>query len=682
MKLKEELLKTGKLPEYDIEKEIETLLQLSDSKPSKRIISNKKGRKAIAALRQLREKHNHSWYKELKQRTVDKGKGNELALFYRGNKITFNQLFERADALAKSLKENGIEAGDEIPVCMANTPELVYLMLAANKVGAKINSFGPQFNKEYLKQILAGCTDKVFFATDDFYEEIKDIVSEKQYPKTVVVSLADSVPEKPEETDEYEPELDSYYRMNNLVPEFKKENKNISSFNEYIQYGENYTKEVEDVGKLDTEFLITYTSGSTKIGWPKAIMHTNRSLIVSGRFHDAELTGNPDLKRLRGLASVHAESNTDLITCISDNLMQTWSVALEPIYDADEFLNTLIINKPNYVNASTNFFIKAAKQYLYEKRFHEDGKGRKLPFLFAAFAAGEPLQPGEEKLINRFLRESRAGSGVKIKGLSLPFVTLSIGGGDCEHGGIYYTLWKALYEKLNALKLRKKPLGMKPESYVHITVLKKDENGQFVECDYNEYGLVVSNSATNMIGYKNNIEATSNLIVRDNLGRDWLSCNVYGMIDEFGTAHIKGRAENVITLDNGVTIPMYMIEDEITKDTKNILSCNVVCVEKDGEYPVVNIQQQKESKLTEEQVIRQVCGILSSKFPRELIDKLIFRFFPFEEMMPLTVSGKRSIKKLEDLEFENTVKLENRIITGEEFIQNRSKSNQYVKKLT
>ena len=31
---------------------------------------------------------------------------------------------------------------------------------------------------------------------------------------------------------------------------------------------------------------------------------------------------------------------------------------------------------------------------------------------------------------------------------------------------------------------------------------------------------------------------------------------------------------------------MYMIEDEITKDTKNILSCNVVCVEKDGEYPV------------------------------------------------------------------------------------------------
>ena len=63
MKLKEELLKTGKLPEYDIEKEIETLLQLNDSKPSKRIISNKKGRKAIAALRQLREKHNHSWYK-------------------------------------------------------------------------------------------------------------------------------------------------------------------------------------------------------------------------------------------------------------------------------------------------------------------------------------------------------------------------------------------------------------------------------------------------------------------------------------------------------------------------------------------------------------------------------------------------------------------------------------------
>ena len=88
-----------------------------------------------------------------------------------------------------------------------------------------------------------------------------------------------------------------------------------------------------------------------------------------------------------------------------------------------------MLNKPNYLNITTSFAIQMAKDYLKDKKFHEDGVGRKLDFLLAMFLVGEGTSKGEEKFLNRFLREARAGSGVNVAGIKLPFTTVSIGGG-------------------------------------------------------------------------------------------------------------------------------------------------------------------------------------------------------------------------------------------------------------
>jgi len=63
-----ELSETGEIPYYDLYKEAKNLISLPDSKPSKRIIKTKKGRTAIAGLKNIETKHNHSWYKELFKR--------------------------------------------------------------------------------------------------------------------------------------------------------------------------------------------------------------------------------------------------------------------------------------------------------------------------------------------------------------------------------------------------------------------------------------------------------------------------------------------------------------------------------------------------------------------------------------------------------------------------------------
>ena len=53
--------------------------------------------------------------------------------------------------------------------------------------------------------------------------------------------------------------------------------------------------EVKYIGNINTEFLVTYSSGSTNENRPKAIVHTNRSLITIGRFQDPDLSGLPKI---------------------------------------------------------------------------------------------------------------------------------------------------------------------------------------------------------------------------------------------------------------------------------------------------------------------------------------------------------------------------------------------------
>lgn len=654
MKFLETYKETGLIPTYKIQNDLEQFAKVGDTKPSGRIARTKKGRTAIAGLAKIEKDHNTSWYMELRKRTLDVP--NLTALFYRGTTVTFNEMFHKANQVAHSLLAAGVKRGDEIPVCLSNTPELVYIMLAANIIGAKLNLFSSTFDKEYIKEIVSQCNSKLFIGTDDTYGQIADVIKECNFENVVVISLTDSLPKEPEKCEGYEPTLDHYYRYENKVPSYKREDPRVSTFEEFIESGKDNTEILMDNSNLDTEFIITYTSGSTKVGRPKQLVHTNRSFITMGVFHDPELCGNPKMPGFRALAHIHSDSNTNLITSISDSLMQQWSVALEPEYSKEKALDYLLINKANQVSMTTSFWVNVAKQYLLEKKHHEDGKGRKLDFLFAGLAVGERTSKGEEKFINQFLREARAGSGVKIKGLSLPFTSIGFGGGDCEHGGIYYTLWHNLYEKLNYLKLPRREYGMAPVPFAQVTALKPCGQNKFRECDYNEDGLIVANSAVTMKHYKNNVQATEESIVRDELGRDWISSNVYGYIDSAGTVHVKGRIGNEIILQDGTIMLPYMLEETVEQDTKNILSCSLTQAVS-GEY-VLNIEMQPNAKKNMEETLKSLKKRLFGKYPNVAELNLFIRIMNTKDSFPLTGSGKRNFRALENMSLDDVISID------------------------
>ena len=54
------------------------------------------------------------------------------ALDFYGTKIRWNAVFSQAEEVARSLRALGFGEGDQIPVFLANVPEFIYLLLAAD----------------------------------------------------------------------------------------------------------------------------------------------------------------------------------------------------------------------------------------------------------------------------------------------------------------------------------------------------------------------------------------------------------------------------------------------------------------------------------------------------------------------------------------------------------------------
>lgn len=230
--------------------------------PSGRVFQGKNWKRAKAGLEYIEAECNCSWYEMIRRRW--EGYEDQEAIFYRGNVITAGTMFEKAEELTRALLKIGVEKGDEIACCVSNVPELVYILLGCNRIGVKPNFFAAHYDPVFIRQILKDCSHKLLITTDNEYEKIQDLVEEAPYSYKVLISLADSLPENPEECPEYEPELDAYYHYENLAERFVKEHDDLMTFSQFLELGRDYDGEIVDDNNLDTDFIVTYTSGSTK----------------------------------------------------------------------------------------------------------------------------------------------------------------------------------------------------------------------------------------------------------------------------------------------------------------------------------------------------------------------------------------------------------------------------------
>ncbi len=602
-------------------------------KPALPYISTKKlSNKVTNALKELEEKHNTSLAVELYNRNKDNL--NNTALFYRGNKISYGSVFSYAYNFANSLKEMGFKKDDEVPICVSNIPEFVYLMLGASFIGAKIHVVGDWFDKTYLKNILNNTKSKTVFVSLDNYKYIKDVIEASNIDNIVMFSLTDSLL-----TDTYGSSINPYLELelykdsfiNNINDEKNKTKKKILTQEEFLNLpSNNYGNVLEEVS-LDSAFAITYTSGTTDPGCPKGCIHTNRSYITLSRFKEQDVSGMPSMRNLTVLAHIPTYTHMELSCAISDTLYEKCTLALEPFYNKDFFTNSLLINKPNFVPASTGFWTTLCNNLNYNPKY----KGIDLPFLMIPTVTGEGMSIGEEKYFNYTSRKHKFGTE------KLPFplspVTFSIGGGTTESSGIFVTLFKSLQEKNLKYVLSKEGLGLTPHRFVDLEVLNKE--GKY--CKLYEPGLLVANSPCNMLSYTDKA-LNKNIEVTDYYGKKWLNLGTYSYkADNYGRVKMKGRLNSNIRLTDNEFIPYYLIEDTIGVDTKNIMSVTLV-KNIDNNY-VCHIVLQPNTKKSYDEIINSIILRLQSNIPEEILKNL---YINVRNSFLLAPSGKRDTASL------------------------------------
>ena len=612
-----------------------------------------KAKKTLQALDDVYNNINCSWYDAAYER--NKECLDKTGIHYRGNKLSKKYMFDRARDIAASLKVNGVKKGDIFPACVSNVPDLVTLLLATSYIGARIHIFNSDFAPEYIEKIINHCDTDFIFVSDDQYEKIKNILPQTKITKKILLSLADHLPFKfPKKYKDLNiPE--ELYKFENKIPNFKKDDKDIITMDEFIKEGEKFPKDkVKDKNpSIYDEFTITHSSGSTRPGMPKAIPHKVLSYITMMRFHDPDMLGLPDLSTISGLAHIPPISDTNLKSSISDIIGQRSIIACEPIYGANTFIYSLMMNEPNFCTATKSSWIQLSKDILYKNEF----KNLKMPYLALPISVGESIEINERNLIDKVLKKCKAGSEC-LKKLKLPLFHTYIGegGGRTESSGIFYTVFQSLFEKINKFRLKKEKYGMAPCTFADVAII----NEQGLECNINEIGELCAKSSCEMSDGKYYFEEDNeeSLKLTDAYDRIWPRFEVYAYRNELGNIIIKGRKGNEFKVDNN-KIPEFIISDIVLSDRKNILSCEVINY---NNIPIVNIEFNPTiyKNKNRNQLIANLLYKIDRDFkyllPEQLSNNIVYRIIDDNNKFPLTGCAKRDCQALLNKGLERCIK--------------------------
>lgn len=192
-----------------------------------------------------------------------------VAMHYYGNDIKWSTVFENVELTERALKAMGFGEGDQIPVFFQAVPEMVYILLAAEKIGASLLCRDNTLEENVEAVRKSGA--EVILAHDYLGQnELEKYLSDSSVKKVVLLDPCYSC--KREDMPDYiQKTLDSRY------PEVKACGSATISWDEFLALGEKFDGEAEVQNNVDRPLFRAYTSGST--GPSKQVIHSAHTMI-------------------------------------------------------------------------------------------------------------------------------------------------------------------------------------------------------------------------------------------------------------------------------------------------------------------------------------------------------------------------------------------------------------------
>ena len=539
----------------------------------------------------------------------------------------------------------GVQEGEIVSFMMLNVPEVIFMFLALNKMGAIANLIKFDESPERINYMLNLTNSKYFFISDVppiLMNVSKVLELNNSLEKVVTIPVMESlitselrgndikkrINELVHSTHvEYEPveEQKEYAELAQLKRELSLEDENNKIIS-YAKYKDLYLHKtsVRLLNKgSDKTTLIVYTGGST--GDAKGVELTNKNLVamVHGlKYSNYGFTyGKTSMNILPPAIAYYLNATCGLMIC-------GVRVTQIPMFEIEKYPELVNTYKPNIIYSGPILLkLMAMSPFDY-------------PYLTNPVSGGDKLLVNEELMINEAFKNK--GCNPVQQGYGSSEVT-AVATCNPEQG------------KIGSLGI---PMINVDISLFEYQTDKEIPYGQNLE------GEICISGPTLMKGYLNNPEATDYVKRYHNDGKYWLHTDDIGVMDEDGFIYHKGRYKRMLTR-SGQKLWLSALEEEVMK-TGLVKDCCAVKFpdETEREVPVLHVVLNERDDFSK---IEELNTYIKENCPPTYLPK----YYVIKEYLPVTeVNNKKDFKTLEK---ENILDEDEFIIDGN-IIKTKSKT--------
>ena len=194
---------------------------------------------------------------------------NVIAMHYYGVDITWGTVYRKVDATARALQVLGNKQGDQIPVFLRSVPEFIYLLLAAERIGASLLCRDNTLEENI--EAVQKANAKVIFVHDFFSKAEIEAYREQTNVNTYVIVPA------LESGDRAAMPVYLQHSLDALYPDVPARGSDTMMWADFYNMGQRFRGFVPAPVNIDRPLLRAYTSGST--GPSKQVIHSAHSII-------------------------------------------------------------------------------------------------------------------------------------------------------------------------------------------------------------------------------------------------------------------------------------------------------------------------------------------------------------------------------------------------------------------
>ena len=522
--------------------------------------------------------------------------GDFTALTFMGRKITYNQLTESIDTVAKAFYNIGVRPGDRVMVCLPNVPQAIYSLYGLNRIGAVSSMVHPLSSVAEIEYDLNEACCDYAVTLDQFVDKFMDISKRRKMKKVVVASVSDELPGI----------LPLLFKLTTERKYPRIADKNLMiSWKDFFRSGKtvsgDYVVDKDPAG----EAVVLFSGGTT--GVSKGIRLSDDGFNAVALQTAAMSHENINHKKM--LAAMPVFHGFGLGVCIHTMMVAGGTSILVPRFNAKSYAELIKKHRPNFIAGVPTLFEAICRaDYL---------DGVDLSCLKGVFSGGDSLTGDLKKRFDEFLKSHNAS--IRIR----------------EGYGMTECVTACCLTPYN--KEKAESIGIPyPDMYFRICAPGTNE-----ELPYGTEGEICIAGPSLMIGYINHEEENATTLIKDESGVLWLHSGDLGRMDEDGFVYFRQRIKRMI-VTSGYNVYPSQIENVLDSHEAVRMSCVIGVpdpyrMQKVKAFIVLNDGYEDSEELRDS--IMQLCGRHIAKYalPREI---------EFRDELPKTLVGKVAYTQL------------------------------------